>query len=285
VTSGDPQLSEQQRQTKDYFSRNASQWREKALSREETFNILQVRNQYVLDRIGDTKRTVLDLGCGSGELAALLANEGHDVVGIDFAPEMIRKASELARENLKFVESEALEANFPPAKFEVIIANGLIEYLSREEWKTLSLKIAGWLCPSGRLFLHSRNRLFNVFSQNEYTRTEERLETLYDLHREIRGEPSSRTEYPPFSEHPIQEIAVNWRHQYTPAEIRETLSQVGLTIVHLQPAHFHAFPPSFGKRFSQLHDVFALEMQPFLEKNLGLLPQCSSFFIEAVNDR
>ena len=34
---------------------------------------------------------VLDLGCGTGSLAVLLAGAGHDVTGVDFTPAMVAR--------------------------------------------------------------------------------------------------------------------------------------------------------------------------------------------------
>ena len=43
---------------------------------------------------------VADLGCGTGTLSILLANEGgHAVTGVDFSPEMIRRALRLSGGN------------------------------------------------------------------------------------------------------------------------------------------------------------------------------------------
>jgi len=40
----------------------------------------------------EAPRRALDLGCGTGVLAILLAELGHDVVGVDAAPAMVRQA-------------------------------------------------------------------------------------------------------------------------------------------------------------------------------------------------
>ena len=48
--------------------------------------------------------SVLDLGCGTGEPTAELAKllPGSEVLGVDSSPEMIEKASGVAREDFRF---------------------------------------------------------------------------------------------------------------------------------------------------------------------------------------
>lgn len=45
-----------------------------------------------LDKRGELGQRVLDVGCGTGENALYLARQGHDVLGVDFAPRAIRIA-------------------------------------------------------------------------------------------------------------------------------------------------------------------------------------------------
>lgn len=54
----------------------------------------------VLERwAGDPPATTLDVGCGTGVVSGLLADLGHDVVGIDAAPRMVQRAEQKARED------------------------------------------------------------------------------------------------------------------------------------------------------------------------------------------
>lgn len=50
-------------------------------------------NQIIKEKFNDAK-TILDLGCGTGIHANLLASMGYEVVGIDFSEDMIRIANE-----------------------------------------------------------------------------------------------------------------------------------------------------------------------------------------------
>src|SRR4051812_45289036 len=56
-------------------------------------------------------KTILDLGCGTGGHALLLADKGYKVHGVDFSSEMLKQAKEKSlaskkRENLSWTESD-----------------------------------------------------------------------------------------------------------------------------------------------------------------------------------
>ena len=50
----------------------------------------------ILQREGQARLTLLDLCCGTGTLTLLLARRGHELIGVDRAPEMLSVASEKA---------------------------------------------------------------------------------------------------------------------------------------------------------------------------------------------
>jgi demethylmenaquinone methyltransferase/2-methoxy-6-polyprenyl-1,4-benzoquinol methylase len=69
----------------------------------------------------------LDVACGSGKLAAELAQaaEGVEVVGLDFSPRMLELAR-AAYPNIEFTEGDALDLPFPDSSFDAAtIAFGL----------------------------------------------------------------------------------------------------------------------------------------------------------------
>src|SRR4051812_19805055 len=77
----------------------------------------------LLARIAATApRTVVDLGCGPGNLTALLAERwpAADVLGMDSSPEMIAKARELG--GLRFQVAD-LRSWAPPEPVDVLVSN------------------------------------------------------------------------------------------------------------------------------------------------------------------
>ncbi len=75
--------------------------------------------------------TVLDLGCGSGQVSLLAASLGARVHGIDIAPRMLEIARESARraglsDRVTFVEGDVATAPLPEA--DLVLLVGVVEY-------------------------------------------------------------------------------------------------------------------------------------------------------------
>ena len=185
-------LSKQQKQTKDYFEKVSNEWYTKAnLNSNQVLNIINQRNQYVkkiaFNFLTKNAKT-LDVGCGTGELVLELLKSNYDAQGIDFSKSMIKKAENLAaKNNFKknvFIHESFFEYKFDK-KFDLISANGFIEYISEDELKKFLVKSYQLLSKNGILVINSRNRLFNVFSFNEFTKEEIKQKTLESLIKEF----------------------------------------------------------------------------------------------------
>ncbi|MEU4546786.1 class I SAM-dependent methyltransferase [Nonomuraea dietziae] len=95
---------------------------------------------------------VLDVGCGTGTLARLLAEEGHTVTGVDLSPRMV----ELARAKVVGLPVEVLtgDAADPPvgeARFDVLLCRHVVwtmpdPHAALRRWREL-------VRPGGRLVL------------------------------------------------------------------------------------------------------------------------------------
>src|SRR4030042_3587050 len=74
---------------------------------------LAVRGEMVLPEIS-ADAAVLDLCCGTGQLANLLSDEGYHVTGIDGSEKMLKYARENAP-GVDFVSDDARTFNLPPS--------------------------------------------------------------------------------------------------------------------------------------------------------------------------
>ena len=82
--------------------------------------------------IGD----VLDIGCGTGENALLLAQRGHMVWGVDLAETAIVQAREKARHRgaeVTFVVGSAFDLNILGESFHTVIDSGMFHFFDDEE--------------------------------------------------------------------------------------------------------------------------------------------------------
>ena len=95
---------------------------------------------------------VADLGCGTGTLALLLAAEGYAVDGVDFSPEMIRRAvAKPAVGQVTFTQADADNPPLEPGAYDVVLCRHVL-WVMPDPAATLHRWI-GLLAPGGRLVL------------------------------------------------------------------------------------------------------------------------------------
>jgi SAM-dependent methyltransferase len=84
----------------------------------------------LLPLIGGRGRRVADLGCGTGTLSLLLAGGGgHVVSGVDFSPEMIRRAREKNKRTIPRPAFTVADAADPPLRkgsFDVVLSRHVL---------------------------------------------------------------------------------------------------------------------------------------------------------------
>ncbi len=84
----------------------------------------------------DKKSRVLDLGCGYGGLSIPLARSSGEVVSVDATFERVKmtalRAEREGLANLVPVHANALELPLPPASFDCVFLNGVLEWVG--EW-------------------------------------------------------------------------------------------------------------------------------------------------------
>ncbi|MGE3724395.1 MAG: class I SAM-dependent methyltransferase [Candidatus Sericytochromatia bacterium] len=99
---------------------------------------------------------VLDVGCGLGENALLLASRGHMVWGIDWDQTLIQQARQQAQSQAleaTFVVGNALELDVLGEGFHTVIDSGLLHCLNDKERKRYLSGLAHVMFPGSRLFI------------------------------------------------------------------------------------------------------------------------------------
>jgi len=112
---------------------------------------------------------ILDLGCGSGDLAIYLAGLGHQAAGIDFVESAISharsKVASLPFETatlLNFQVADALRPSLLQKKFGAVVDSGFYHLFNPEQCSQLIDEVASILLPNGRYYLHEFSIEFPV---------------------------------------------------------------------------------------------------------------------------
>lgn len=109
-------------------------------------------------RLAEDARSVLDLGCGTGQLAARLS-EGRHVVGVDPAAAMLEIARQRPQgERVNWVEADARRVRLEQ-RFDLVVLTGhaFQVFLTSEDQRAVLLTIAKHLAPAGRFIFDTRN--------------------------------------------------------------------------------------------------------------------------------
>ena len=212
------------------------------------------------------------------------------VVGIDFANNMIKIAKKkFKKKNLDFYAEDFFNKKFNQ-KFDCISANGFIEYLSISDIKKF-FNIS-WLNlnKNGVLVFGTRNRLFNLYSLNDFSLNELKKNNFKKFYQEsillnkLKLNQFIKLKKNSFNavlfKQPKTGINVDKRHQFSPLQIVDILQKLKFKVLDFHPINFHPVPPS---KFNDKSSALFSNSIYFLKDNnkLPYIPFSSSFMIAA----
>lgn len=128
-----------------------------ALLRAEANN----RNPWMLktihNELGEQPQRILDIGCGAGFTANVLANHQHDVWGVDVAEDALIVAKNHDSTNsVRYTLGSAEDLPFGSGLFDVVCAFDLLEHV--EDPILVVSEASRVLRPGGLFFFHTFNR-------------------------------------------------------------------------------------------------------------------------------
>ena len=124
-----------------YFDKNAIEYTQDYYISQDThpkWERQRAIEKIIRKFIKPTSSKILNLGCGPGLLEEALSRQGYSGIGIDSSSEMIQLSLERSKKNKfiekwKFLVGDCEETKFENAKFDCIVASGLVEYMPGDE--------------------------------------------------------------------------------------------------------------------------------------------------------
>jgi ubiquinone/menaquinone biosynthesis C-methylase UbiE len=146
-------------------------------------------DDFYLALAGSTPKTILDMGCGTGRLAAALAERGHRVTGADPSAGMMKVArSRPGAERVTWVDSDSASLALDE-RFDLIIMTGHVfqVFLEDDDVRATLRTLRRHLAPGGRLAFETRNPL--VEEWRTWTPSRETLQVpgigVVDMHYNV----------------------------------------------------------------------------------------------------
>ncbi len=123
-----------------------------ALLSDEGWNHNNHYHNFLLKYVPPLSGNALEIGCGTGAFARLLAERVEHVVGLDLSPQMIRLARERSEgySNIDFQVADVLSWEFPDEQFDCIVSIATLHHLPMED---MLLKMKGALKVNGTLMV------------------------------------------------------------------------------------------------------------------------------------
>lgn len=129
----------------------------------------------------DEGNKILDVGCGPGTYSRILADDGNNVTGIDFAEHMVQKAAKKSvGKNIQYIIADAYSLPFKDEFFDVAICTGVLQHVTDEkrvinEMKRVLKEDRGVMmlitmnsCSINVFLRKLRGKFISVFSRKEY---------------------------------------------------------------------------------------------------------------------
>jgi tellurite methyltransferase len=99
----------------------------------------------------------LDLGCGEGRNALLLARYGYHVHAVNVSSQGIQKLEHYARSqglhSITYTVADARAFPFPPNSYNLIVAVTILDHVTQEEGKKVAESLMQALKPGGFVFV------------------------------------------------------------------------------------------------------------------------------------
>jgi len=158
---------------KNYYEKEAEDYQQEFYQSDSSYPTLRIRHNYILEMVRDmdlpSPCSILDVGCGTGELVIDLMSPNREIYGIDISSNMIKIAreksstSEIKNCKLTLDTGDIEHLQFDDRSFDLVICSGVIEYIKDDEAVLDELKRV--TKPGGFMIINVTNK----FSVRKWT--------------------------------------------------------------------------------------------------------------------
>ena len=160
-----------------------------------------IRFEVILSHFKCSGKSILDIGCGFGDLNRVLSRESKDsyeYLGVDLVEELVDEGrSRYPQDNIRFLNADFLEHSFNET-FDIVVASGIFnhKFLSGENdlFVDRVLKKAWSLCNVGFAFDFLSDKVDYRHNHTYHNNPEYILRLAYGLSRNV----ALRNDYMPF---------------------------------------------------------------------------------------
>lgn len=184
----------------------------------------------------DGGRTLLDFGCGAGELLTYYAPEYEEMVGVDFSASMLDEADKRIRErkckNISLIQADDKTVwDKLEFSFDRITAAGVIQYLTLEEIDSFILNASSYLSKDGKIVLFDilDPRLYPLWRIGLFSQDANFSKILRKIGFELRGMISAA-----FNNHPNNILGFS----HNPDSIRKIADKHGFETTFVQSMYY-----------------------------------------------
>jgi SAM-dependent methyltransferase len=117
----------------------------------------------ILEELPPPPAKVLDAGCGDGRIAAMMAEQGYEVTGLDFLEISAHYANILVPKG-KFLSGDlrrdlAAEQGLAPGSFQAVVLIEVYEHIPPQDCPAVLANLSALLAPDGLLLISAPSKL------------------------------------------------------------------------------------------------------------------------------
>ena len=194
----------------------------------------------LIEKLGINPKNIVDLGCGTGNIAIPLSKQGYQLTGIDLSEDMLSVAYDKMQENqvmFPLFQQNMMELELPHLAELIVSYCDSLNYLNgMEEVKQTFKQVHQNLEEGGYFFfdMHSPYKITKIFNQHSFAWNDEDISVIWltDVDDEKLTVEHNLTFFVAQEDHLYEKFhEVHMQQTYTIEQVNELLVETGYDLV------------------------------------------------------